>query len=124
MTAAASERGIELEINKALGLIVHPEQVFEVRSVCEHEFPSNLLFRGDDLAAAARRAFEQNEARNVYLTINPVDPALVLPRGEGVKDENIVARRFLFIDCDPVRPKGVSATDAEKEQARRTALDV
>jgi AAA domain len=61
----------------------------------------------------------------VYITLNPVNPDL-LARGvnrvrEFVKatttDVDVLHRRWLLIDCDPVRPSDISATDDEHAQA-------
>jgi hypothetical protein len=62
-------------------------------------------------------------ATGIYVTLNPVQPALLnrainrinenATTDFAAKDGDVVGRRWLLIDCDPVRPKGVSATDAE-----------
>ncbi len=60
-------------------------------------------------------------APGIYLTLNPVSPALlaratnrIKPRvRETSQDKDIPCRRWLLIDIDPVRPAGVSATDGE-----------
>ena len=39
------------------------------------------------------------------------------PRGETTGDGDVVRRRWLPIDADPVRPAGISATDAEHAAA-------
>ena len=44
-------------------------------------------------------------------------PYLCAKRGGATNDTQIVARRWLLIDADPVRPSGISATDAEKAEA-------
>jgi hypothetical protein len=72
-------------------------------------------------------------AKGVYFTLNPLNPALLARRcnrtawaneGELAKDKDVLARRWLLIDADPVRDPLVSATDAEKAEARAVALDV
>jgi hypothetical protein len=45
-------------------------------------------------------------------------------RPELTGDADVLGRRFLIVDVDPVRPAGVSATDAEKEAARHVAASV
>ena len=67
----------------------------------------------DDWAKLAAAA-AQLQARGVYITLNPVQPALLarahnrvkdLTAGDSVTgDADIVARRWLPVDCDPVRP--------------------
>lgn len=65
-----------------------------------------------------------------YLLVNgPIKPAVfhrypldrICPAWNGrVGDADVALRRAIFIDIDPIRPKGISATDAEK----RAAMDV
>lgn len=60
----------------------------------------------------------------VYYTLNPVNPALLArannhtnPYAKGTTSDaadNIIQRRWLLIDCDPVRPSDISSTDEEK----------
>ena len=73
-----------------------------------------------------------DDAGGVYLTANPLDPA-VLGRGRGrlvparnaAADADVLARRLLPIDIDPVRPSGVNANAAEIVAAsERTAVVV
>ncbi len=60
-----------------------------------------------------------------YVTLNPVDPALLARSANKIKtradlttsDLNILSRRWLLIDLDPNRAAGISRTDAEHEAA-------
>ena len=74
----------------------------------------------DDPAALTAAAAAWDGRSNLYLTINPVDTALlaravnrIRRSREATSDKDIVSRRFLPIDIDPVRPAGISATGAE-----------
>lgn len=70
----------------------------------------------------------------VEITLNPLLPATwsrcadrveVVAAGTPTAGEADVAeRRWLLIDVDPIRPSDVSATDAEKAEALRRALDI
>lgn len=70
----------------------------------------------------------------VYYTLNPVNPALLArannhtnPYAKGTTNDaadSILKRRWLLIDCDPVRPSDISSTDEEKEAARRMAAQI
>ena len=71
------------------------------------------------------------KAKGIYLTLNPVDSALLARRyhrvgradsGEQTSDKDIERRRLILIDADPVRPSGISSTDAEKQSALATLL--
>ncbi len=65
------------------------------------------------------------EAEAVYLTLNPVNPALLARAANRLKvnaketstDTDIVKRTTLLVDSDPVRPSGISSTDAERDAA-------
>ncbi len=82
------------------------------------------------LAAAAAGL----QARGVYLTLNPVAPALLSRALNRVKDcrkgdpltgdADVVRRRWLPVDLDAVRPSGISATDAEHALALARAREV
>lgn len=71
------------------------------------------------------------KAPGIYCTLNPVNPVLLarannrlreyVPRDEGTDDSDILHRRFLPIDFDPKRPKGISSTDTEHESALERA---
>jgi len=63
-------------------------------------------------------------ATGVYITLNPTNKALLsranerLVAGVGrTKDTEISHIRNLLIDIDPIRPEGISSTDAEHEAA-------
>jgi hypothetical protein len=71
----------------------------------------------------------EQSAEGVYVTINPVNPALLARANNRLKvlkdkkpvsatDKDIIGRRWLPIDIDPVRPSGISATETEKATAR------
>jgi hypothetical protein len=68
-------------------------------------------------------------ARGVYFTLNPLQPDLLARRqnridyaneGELAKDRDVLTRRWLLIDADPVRDSLISATEVEKAAARET----
>ncbi|MBU4353981.1 MAG: hypothetical protein KJ822_01395, partial [Proteobacteria bacterium] len=67
----------------------------------------------------------------VYVTLNPCLPALLsranerLVAGVGrTKDTEIQHIRNLLIDLDPIRPEGISSTDAEHEAALDMAQEI
>ena len=67
-------------------------------------------------------ALEQNkQGRNCYHTINPIRPDA---NCAAAGDDDIAEIRWLPYDVDPDRPKGVAATDAEKDIARAIARNV
>jgi hypothetical protein len=81
----------------------------------------------DQFARAA--AFYSGKAKGIYFTINPLKPDILNRRrnriakaekGDCASDGNVLARRWLPIDADPVRDAKVSATDEEKAAALMT----
>lgn len=70
------------------------------------------------------------KASGIYVTLNPVQPDLlaravnrlipIKKHGTTTEDAHIVARRWLLLDFDPVRPSGISSSQTEL----RAALDV
>ena len=82
----------------------------------------------DDLDALAMNAdvlSGDTDVPAVYITLNPVIPDLIarsanetLDRSEvTTKDHEIAQRRLLLVDCDPIRPAGISSSDAEHDAA-------
>ena len=65
-------------------------------------------------------------SKGVYFTLNAVNPQLLARccnhtqwagSGSLTKDKDIIRRRFLLVDADPIRDALVSSTDAEKAES-------
>ena len=108
-------------------LLAEPESVVELRAIgigggkariCSGYFDDPGKF-----AAAARDL--DGRAAGIYATLNPVAGGLlarannrtVLAPPRSTSDDEIARRRLLLVDIDPVRPSGISATEAEKMAA-------
>ncbi len=87
----------------------------------------------DDGAALARDAsLWDRDAPGIYVTLNPINPALLARSNNRAVsycktttgDGDVTARRWLPIDCDPVRPAGIPSTDAEHEAALARAMAI
>jgi hypothetical protein len=120
----------EALVRQAISYLILPGAVFEVRAT-KAQLKGNHrkgtvsgYFNNFDLLLAQLDRLYQ--AEGIYLTINPVNPALLSRRvnrldyaqeGAQTKDEHILQRCWFFIDADPVRPSGISSTDREKELA-------
>lgn len=84
-------------------------------------------FDDSDAAAQALESLTGDDADAVFITLNPVNPELLARSVNRLKtkvkattsDADIVRRQFLLVDCDPVRPAGLSATDDEMLAATR-----
>ena len=132
-TQAEIRVGVDLdEIRRALGLLLEPGQVTELRalevSTPDYRRPHTVSGYFDDPAALARAAEAlPSTAKGIYLVVNPINPALLARSANRVRvvserdaltgDADITARRWLLIDADPRRPSGISAADAEHEAA-------
>lgn len=123
-------------IADALRLLVEPRSVTELRALgvstrgYRRPHAEGGFFDADHLDLMAGEAARLTmSATGVYLTLNPLDPALLARRcnrvdiadtGELATDHDVILRRWLLIDIDPVRPAKISSTAAEK----RAALEV
>jgi len=102
--------------------------VVEVRALADGVTHSGYF---DDYAALARAAEALDadpSVAGIYVTLNTPNPALLARRANRIKlrlsrkdattaDADILRRRWFPIDIDPVRPSGVSSTEAEHDAA-------
>jgi hypothetical protein len=123
------------EVAKTLGIIRAPTDVFEIRALNAQlkgdRFPGTVFGYFDSADACIAELGRIQSADGIYITLNPVVPALLARANNRLKyarkgdattsDKDIVQRRRLLIDVDSERPPGISATDLEKEAAMRTA---
>ena len=123
----------------AIGLLFQPGDVFEIRALevgrtAERSgFTHAGYFNVENHEAIARALRSvDGRAEGVYLTLNRVDPALLARAANQLKgqpknctaDHDIIARRWLYVDADAVRPAGISSTDAEHQAALDRALRI
>jgi len=124
---------------QALQLLYQPGDVFEVRALrasrpgIRHPHIESGYFDYAHLEGVGEAIEEIDAAYGIYVTMNPVKPELLARatnrlkparRGESTSDAEILRRRWWLIDIDPKRPRGISATDGEKERAFETAMQV
>ncbi|MBI2843048.1 MAG: hypothetical protein HYX78_06570 [Armatimonadetes bacterium] len=130
-------------IYEALTAIVEPGQVVELRAL-DYTRPGSRYKNTasgyfNDLAKMAEQAARLSpHCTGVYFTPNPVNPALLARAENRVKerpdattsDADILQRHWLLIDCDPERPRGISACEEEHtaalavaEQMKKTLAD-
>jgi hypothetical protein len=119
------------EIGRTLEVLFDPGTVVELRAFKRQETISGYF---DDHAALAREANDLNgRGYAVYATLNEGDADLLSRASNRVRkiyrepttsDVDIVRRRWLPVDLDPVRPAGVSSTDEEKRDALLRAWEV
>src|SRR5271157_5003836 len=115
-------------ISEALGVLLQPNSVAELRVPNAHGHTLSGYFDDHSLLATAA-ADISGKAPGVYVTLNPVRVDLLARAVNRVirfaknttSDSDILSRRWFPIDFDPVRPSGISATDAEHEAALEQA---
>lgn len=117
------------EIDRAISFICEPGQVYEVRA-----FPRGTASGYfDDFSKLAQAAASlSGRAPAVYITANPVLPELLARSANRVKgwaktttsDAQILRRRWLLLDLDPVRPADISSTEEEHQQALSRAIEI
>ncbi|KAB2949488.1 MAG: DUF3987 domain-containing protein [Phycisphaerae bacterium] len=129
-------------IQRFLGLLFEPGDVFEVRAPdcrdrpgARYAYVCSGYFTHDTIDQAAQEITELDRAGiapAIYVTMNPVAPALLARSVNRIKtrarettqDKDVVHRRWLLVDVDPARPAGVSSTDAELALAAERARAV
>jgi len=123
----------------ALRIFFQPGDVFELRLL---DAETNEYRRGhvesgyfdyDHIDAAAESVDAVRFYRGAYVTANPCIPALLArssnrikqaERGVSTTDNYIISRRWFLVDCDAVRPSGISSADPEHEAARVRAQTI
>jgi len=127
-----------MEIIEVLALLFEPGQVTELRALgvsdTRYRKPHTVSGYYDDWGKLAEAAMQlDHDARGVYVVLNPVNPALLsraknrvrnVDREPLTSDTDIIKRRWLPIDCDPVRPSGISSSDVEHAAAIARAKSI
>jgi P4 family phage/plasmid primase-like protien len=113
--------------------LIQPGQVVEMRalgvSTPAYRRPHTEagFFDHEHLADMAKAALSlSGRAKGVYFTLNPLKPDLLARRANRIqaadegalaKNGDVLKRRLLLVDADPVRDPHISATDEEKAKA-------
>ena len=127
------------EITRQMRVLVEPGQIVELRALAVktnygRPHVESGFFDYEHLEDMARAALQiTRRAKGVYYTLNPVRRDLLARRcnridraeeGELAADKDILKRRWLLVDADPVRDPFISSTDEEKANAWTTVLAV
>lgn len=120
-----------IEIRKTLDVMITPGDVVELR-IFDHY---NKKYCGwfNDVIKMADAAFSHNDtAEGIYYTCNACVPDMLaiannktLPCKTASSEKNIIRRRIIGIDIDPVRnPVKISSTDNEKLLSYNCVIEV
>lgn len=127
------------EITHALRLWFLPGDVFEVRVLdavttdYRREHIESGYFDFEHIEAVPEALRRLMSYRGVYATINPVNPDLLgrafnriraAGREPTTSDTDILVRRWLLVDCDAVRPTGISSSETEHAAALAKAREI
>ena len=121
---------LNADILRAAEVLFEPGGIVELRAIKNGAIAAGYF---DDNGALVREAVKlDGQGFTVYVTANPVNPALLSravnrikrPLRETTSDKDVLRRRWLLVDFDPVRPAGVSSTATEKEAALGRAREV
>ena len=111
-------------------VLFSPGQLVELRQFGPSGTVGGYFTDSHKLAGAA---IGLNREGNCYVTMNPIRPELLeraphcvrrLGKGEATSDTDILSRRWLLIDVDPTRPKGMPANDEQHIQAQHKAEEI
>lgn len=125
---------VRAEIHRAVTILGEPGQTIEVRIPRvdgKNTRTDAGYFQDPDALAGAVIAYN-GRAHGIYITLNPVDPALFSRAANRLEewatlttsDKDVVRRRWLPIDVDPRRPAGISSTAEEHAAALALARNV
>ncbi len=123
------------EILAAARVLFCPGQTVEVRAINKWGASSGYYDDYEKLARDVHTLNQSGEYAGIYVTLNPVNPDLLARRANRIEtrlgkkdattaDEDIVERLWLPVDIDPVRPSGVSSSEAEHAAARVKAYQI
>ncbi|MDO9549358.1 MAG: hypothetical protein Q7J03_00125 [Methanoregula sp.] len=122
-------------LREAVARIAGPGQVVEVRALADLNTHSGYFNDYDALVRQVEALGTDTTIQGIYITLNEVNPALFSRRANRIKmrlgkkesstsDADILHRRWLPIDIDPLRPSGVSSTDEEHGLALAKAEEI
>lgn len=127
------------EIIRALTLWFQPGDVFEIRALKaitparQFEHTESGYFDYDHIRDAADAIGQIRFSAGVYVTVNPVKRDLLARAVNRIRyqkdapttaDSNILRRKWLLIDCDPVRESGIASSEEEHLAAIEKAKEI
>jgi len=121
-------------IADAIRILFEAGQVVELRAPKGGKYGTISGYFNDHKKLTQELERLSGEVPAVYYTLNPVNPSLIARANNRIETyaksttsdapDNILSRRWLLIDCDPVRPSDISSTDEEKQAAKKLVTDI
>jgi hypothetical protein len=124
---------------RAIGLLFEEGDVIEIRALNVDRGPNRSGntysgYFGFDAANEISQALLPLDGRadGIYVVLNRLNPALLARSNNRLQaspkhttsDGDIIEWRWFYIDIDPVRPAGISASEAEHQAAHERAIRV
>lgn len=124
-------------VSEMHGMICGPDSVVEVRildaTISGDNWPRNYFGYFNDAAKMVEELRIVRSHKGCYFVLNPVLPELLARaanrikragKGDATTDLQIVRRAWLPVDCDAVRPAGISSSDQEHKAAITRAEEI
>lgn len=134
MNNATSPQPIQAEIERAINLLFDGDEVVEVRAFHKGKKRTDAgYFDGQHRNDLVQEAIRLNTAgAAVYVTLNRLDPQLLGRYANRIEsfanttasDTNVIRRRWLLVDLDPVRPRDTSATKEQLASAKTKGQEI
>ena len=131
-TSHTSQQEVVQQALLTIDVLFKAGDVIEIRALSVGRNPSNSgttysgYFNFENRDAIARAITQlDGHAEGIYVLLNPCKSELLARANNRLQarpkhttsDADIAERRWLYIDTDPVRPAGISATDVERQAA-------
>lgn len=114
-------------------LFKNDNELVEMRAIANKVTYSGYYKNVENLIRDIEYLAQQHQDIQFYYTLNKIDERIysrqqsecfVKNPKNTTTDAEIVGRRFILIDLDPVRPAGINSSDVELEYAHEKARDV
>lgn len=117
------------EIRRALAILT--DGIFEIRIPKAGRYRTIRGYFNDPAAATKAVCGWSGQVPAIYITLNPVNPALLARASNRLEtyaenttsDSDILSRRWMLVDMDPKRPAGISSSQGEHAAALRRAIE-
>ncbi len=121
-------------IRQAVDVLFSANQVIEVRALGNTSTYSGYFNDFNELVRRTEILDCTGDVNGIYFVLNELNPKLLARRANRIpklgkkdnttSDSDIIKRRWLPIDIDPIRPSGISSSDEEHKKALQKAEEV